>query len=96
MGHLLKYTVRRPSGLFLITDTETGKVTERESLSCVHCQYTWMVEPGSGHERGFCFRCDGVTCGNRPCDTCEPVELWAERMEGKISLAGALHRIRAL
>ena len=59
-------------------------MVERDCLQCVHCQYTWFVEPGSGKERGWCTGCDGPTCGGKECQVCVPfmkrIEEW-ERAE---------------
>lgn len=60
------YTVRRAAGYGLWTDPD-GHAREADYLQCVHCGYTWIVQPGSGRKRGFCSQCPGVTCGKRAC-----------------------------
>ncbi len=68
----------RPSGYLTIIHAD-GKVTEGETLSCVHCQRTWRVMPGSDHKRGWCFKCGAPTCGSPACSCqCLP---WERRME---------------
>lgn len=58
---------------------------------CAHCQMHWQHRPGSGIQRGFCLRCNAVTCGKRQCETrCEPWERGLERMERRLSLAAKL------
>ena len=80
---VLEHSVRRPSGYLIITEPESPP-QEGETLSCVHCQYTWKVQPGSGRKRGFCFRCNGVTCHKKGCNArCIPLEQAIERMEAR-------------
>lgn len=55
---------------------------ELETLRCVHCGLHWVRVPGSGRKRGFCMRCNGVTCGAEACDPCVPYEARIELMEG--------------
>ncbi len=58
---------------------ETG-----DTLMCVHCQYHWIIRPGSGAKRGFCFPCDGVTCGKQACEeNCTPFEKAIEQIEAR-------------
>ncbi len=68
-----RHTVRRASGWTQITDPLLGTV-EHDVLKCVHCQYIWQVQPGSGRKRGFCLKCMGPTCGQEKCVPCSPVE----------------------
>jgi hypothetical protein len=55
---------------------------ERETLQCVHCGKHWVPAPGSGTQRGWCYRCAGPICGGKPCFTCIPFEAQIEIMEG--------------
>lgn len=64
---LPKHTVLRPDGALL----EDGRQVA-DLLQCVHCQFVWRVRPGSGRRRGFCTRCQGVTCGKPACMECVP------------------------
>lgn len=71
------------SGYVIITEPDKPTI-EAETISCVHCQFTWIVQPGSGRRRGFCFRCNGPTCGKKKCtDKCAPWEMQMEIVEGK-------------
>ena len=82
--HLLKYTGgSNLSGYSFLT--EPGKATdEGETLSCSHCQYTWIVKPGSGNKRGWCFKCNKPVCGKMLCNKrCEPWEKHMEIVEAK-------------
>jgi len=72
---------RKPKGYVLVAGPEGN--TEGETLQCCHCGRHWRVEPGSGRRRGFCFRCNAVTCGANACDTCLPYEKRIEMMERK-------------
>jgi hypothetical protein len=71
--------IRHPSGEYKVTSLEAGyTIDEGQTLSCVHCGQMWHVKPGSGHRRGWCFRCNGPTCGSRECQECRP---WERQME---------------
>lgn len=59
-----------------------GQVPEGETSMCVHCQFHWVIKPGSGMQRGFCLKCNGPTCGKEACETiCVPFEKMIENME---------------
>lgn len=59
-----------------------GELQEGQTLSCVHCQFTWVLVKGSGRKRGFCTKCMGYTCGKRECETaCVPAERRIENLE---------------
>jgi hypothetical protein len=70
---------RKASGLFQFTGWY-GEIQEGETLSCVHCQATWIVQKGSGKMRGFCQRCMGYVCGPA-CADCVPAERRWENSE---------------
>lgn len=70
---------RKASGLFQFTGWY-GEIQEGETLSCVHCQHTWIVQKGSGKMRGFCQRCMGYVCGPA-CADCIPAERRWENSE---------------
>lgn len=79
---MLRTVDRRPAGFLTVVDSLTGKVLMEAGLrQCVHCQYTWTYRPGSGILRGFCFRCDGHTCGGVACMDCYPKEQRVDDME---------------
>ena len=49
---------------------------------CVHCQMHWIIQPGSGMQRGFCLSCDGPTCGKQNCEeNCTPFMKTIEALE---------------
>jgi hypothetical protein len=68
---MFEHTARKPSGYMTITKPD-GKVKERDTVQCCHCMYTWMIEPGSGRERGWCGTCGKITCGKKECGVCVP------------------------
>jgi hypothetical protein len=74
------------------TYDDAGHPIHREWMSCVHCQYTWMIEPHSGKERGFCMHCMGPTCGPK-CEKCIPLQRRLEIIAqwGQHGLTRALH-----
>ena len=57
-----------------IGQTADGKIVERDSLQCCHCNTHYFVSPGSGKQRGFCLLCMDVTCGRSACVLCVPFE----------------------
>lgn len=81
----LTHTLRRPDGWTLTTDRQTGAtLDETDTLMCVHCQFTWQFKPGSGIERGYCYRCNGVLCGKQSCMiSCNPFEAVIELKEAE-------------
>ncbi len=84
--------VRRPSGEFT-EHTLDGRLTrEGQTLQCVHCGLTWVIEPGSGRQRGFCFRCSGPTCGSGPCRDCLPFEQRLVEIEQRLALWRSMER----
>lgn len=64
---LPKLTLLRPHGALVADGREVADL-----LQCCHCQYTWRLQPGSGRRRGFCHRCNAVTCGKPECMVCLP------------------------
>lgn len=72
-------THRKASGHITVTGWY-GEVEEGDTLSCVHCQGTWVVKKGSGKMRGWCERCCGYVCGP-PCSACVPAERRWENLE---------------
>jgi hypothetical protein len=94
---MLRYTGgSRTSGYALLRDGE-GNITERETVSCVHCQFIWQIEPGSGRKRGFCYNCNGLVCGKQQClEHCTPFEKAIEDMERKSRFNESIEREQAL
>lgn len=62
-------------------DPLTGNTYERETRQCSHCGRHWIFEPGSGKKRGYCYACNGLTCGADECNPCYPYEQRIEDME---------------
>ena len=65
---LPKWSDHRSKAYFLGTLPEKDRATEGEMLQCIHCQFTWKVQPGSGIKRGWCSSCGGVTCEKPTCN----------------------------
>lgn len=93
---MLRYSGgRNTSGYSIITDPYTGAVDEGETLSCCHCQFTWIVKPGSGAKRGWCFRCNKPVCGKQGClEHCTPFEKALEEMENRDRFHRQLDKLR--
>jgi hypothetical protein len=93
MGVPLLLTPRRPAGQFAWVSPE-GTV-ERDTVACVHCRAHWVIQPGSGRERGFCRNCMGPTCGGPLCmDDCVPYWQQIEAIERADRMEANLRAIR--
>lgn len=87
-----QFTARRPSGEYTIIN-EYGERAQGETLSCVHCGRMWIVQPGSGRQRGYCLKCGGPTCGAKDCtDRCLPFERQLEIIEQRHRLYRSMER----
>ena len=64
---LPKWIARKASGYVRGDLPEKDAALEGDTLSCRHCQAFWIVKPGSGEKRGWCFLCNGPTCGKPRC-----------------------------
>lgn len=71
---------RRQAGEITITDPEHG-TQHLKTYKCAHCGKHWIPQPGSGHVRGLCGRCNGFICGPG-CEECIPEEAMCEILEG--------------
>jgi hypothetical protein len=82
------HSVLRPHGTIIISDPDLPHDVHMDVMTCVHCQSAWVVRPGSGRVRGFCMRCNGVTCGGPKCLEClGPIERRIELYEaGKLAV----------
>ena len=86
---------RKPSGAVILFGPDG--VTDGETLMCSHCQMHWVIRPGSGTERGWCWRCAGPLCGKKACmSRCIPWEMAIEAMESRRGLARMMERVRQL
>jgi len=59
----------KPSG-YVVTFDKNGNKIEQETRQCIHCQKTWIYQPGSKRKYGFCLKCFGIvcaTCAGKDC-----------------------------
>jgi len=84
--------VARVGGYSVITGV-WGEVEECDTYTCPHCNGVCFIRPGSGTQRGYCFRCNLPTCGKERCMTCIPFERKMEEMEARYRLRRALDRV---
>lgn len=75
-----RFTANRPHGYFRAEGWH-GEVTEGDTCQCCHCGAHFGVVKGSGKKRGFCLRCQRVTCGRPQCDPCVPFMKRIEAIE---------------
>lgn len=88
---MYKATTRNPKGYIIITD-QSGVIAELDTNQCGHCGRHFQIVKGSGTKRGFCLRCNKVTCGSPQCDECIPFEEQLKRMEQKANSGIVLAR----
>lgn len=90
---LQRLVPRKASGVFLI-DHPDGRQENVDTLQCAHCQAVWTPAWGSGKQRGWCYRCQGPTCGKERCEKgCAPWERELEAMEARDRLRRAVERL---
>jgi hypothetical protein len=82
------YIKERSTGkgtLLFTTDTDRAPNEEWFTVTCCHCNGIFIVRPGSGKKRDWCFMCGASTCGNAPCNPalngCTPFEKKLEAYE---------------
>ena len=80
-------------GGYAITTGVWGEVEEYDTFTCPHCNGVCFIRPGSGTQRGYCFRCNLPTCGKERCMSCIPFERKMEEMEARSRLRRALDRV---
>lgn len=56
-------------------------ITERDTIQCCHCNMHYIIQPGSGKRRGWCYMCGAATCGAVRCNPCIPFERKLEQQE---------------
>lgn len=79
--------LERIAGGIMVDGQQVG-----ETLQCVHCGMHWDRVPGSGRQRGFCLKCNGVLCGKREClIECKPIE---KRLDEEAALGVEVERRR--
>ena len=91
--------MRRPQGYVYVSNVDDGKVLERDSITCCHCNRVVLVKPGTGgtvywypqlsgppkEEAGArCACCDAPVCLTCHADgRCLPLMKRIEAMEGR-------------
>lgn len=73
--------MKKYSGELITTPHGSDKAIRHGTLSCVHCQRTWVHTPGSGKVRGWCGRCNGPICSAECAEKCVPLEQMIENIE---------------
>jgi len=66
----------KESGLIIVDGCEMAATKQ-----CVHCGGHFVSVKGSGVTRGYCMRCNGITCGSSTCDSCLPFELQLDMVD---------------
>lgn len=72
----------KEDGYFIETSPSGKVLSEGATKRCVHCGGHFIIHPGSGRQRGYCSRCNGILCGASGCmSRCQPFEQWLEQVE---------------
>lgn len=73
---------RKPQGYAVITHAD-GKVTEFDTMTCVHCNRLTHIKPGVRPEDmgGFCYACNKPICAKCVGQPCDVIEKKLERAE---------------
>ena len=81
-------------GSLIFSPSDSDKDTEHHTITCCHCNHSFVVVPGSGKERGWCFMCGASTCGEARCNAalngCAPFEKKLEAYESRTRLHNQL------
>lgn len=72
---------RLTRGVLISTPHDSDKKVEQSTVQCVHCLRVWLWQPGSGRVRGWCARCNGLTCGPGCGAVCVHFEQLLENLE---------------
>ena len=86
-----RLSIRKPGGYGLVSGPP-DVFEEHDTFTCPHCSSICIVRPGSGTQRGFCFRCNAPTCGKTACRSCVPFERKLEAMENRHRLYKVMER----
>jgi hypothetical protein len=83
LGRVMNYIKERSKnrGTLLFMPYDSDKVEEWNTITCCHCNHSFIIKPGSGKERGWCVMCNASTCGEPGCDL---------RMNGKGEIIGCV------
>lgn len=78
------------SSFELIGPSLPGQVSGGDMAMCTHCRVQWIIQPGSGKTRGYCFNCSDITCGRAPCMECVP---WERALENHERIQNNINRL---
>lgn len=83
----MEHSARRPHGHVEVFQEFGGNVV-RDTSQCPHCGGHFIIQPGSGKLRSWCYNCAAVTCGQQGCvQRCFPQEKMLERIEKQAAKA---------
>lgn len=75
-------------GVLISQDAEGGLEQHIDLIACCHCQRIFPFVKGSGRLRGWCLRCNKITCGPG-CEECVPWRQMLASMEAGMTFAQA-------
>ena len=71
---MYEHSARKPDGCSIIFDPAAGGEVHTDTKMCCHCGQHFPYKAGSGRIRGWCTRCNAMTCGKPECHECFPIE----------------------
>lgn len=84
-------SLQRQEGYLLVDNTAAGEgKLESATITCCHCQRTFLKNPQRTRPRGYCAKCDAYVCDNPECSTeCRPFWKTLETELTRITNKGA-------
>lgn len=76
-------------GVLVSRAYDGGAEQQIDVVQCAHCQRIWAYQAGSGRKRGWCTRCNAMTCGSDDCDICVPWQQLLANMAAGMPFAKA-------
>lgn len=73
-------------GYLMIDDRASGgKLLEAATVTCAHCQLTWVKNPQRTRPRAYCAHCNSYVCDNPVCRSkCLPFMQQLEQEQTRI------------
>lgn len=79
----------------IVPTAPEGKKFEAPTITCIHCQQTYFVNPLRTRDRGFCFKCNAYRCDKPECLVCDPFARKLDRAAARIFKAEAVTALGA-
>lgn len=78
-------SLARKEGYLLIDDSASGgSKLEAATITCAHCQVTFIRNLGRTRPRGYCAKCDAYTCDGCSGLGCRPFWKYIEEEQTRL------------